>query len=291
MQTPSFRAATLRWHLQYLPRRLKRRKHRVVSAHLSYLNSWHRLRLRRTYLRVRPLSLTVLVTSAGRLECLQKTVDSLRANLDVTGFERVCWMIIDDDPRDTVTRRWILQHGSFDVVILPRRNLQLGSALNLALLEVSTEYVFHSEDDWQYLTRVPLSEFAELLNDRGFQAQQVLAYREPITSMDREYSGAREVQPGLGLMPQYSFNPHMFFLGDYLKNGPIPVFRNEEEEYSAKLKNLKANRALIYNYLKEPMVRHIGYTSKLVPGRTWPQRSPEWVAAQRLRRDSVEGSP
>jgi hypothetical protein len=285
------RALTLRWHLHYLPRRIKRRKLRVISSHASYLYLWYRLRERRAYLRVRPSSVTVLVTSAGRLDCLQKTVESLRENLDLTGFNRVCWMIIDDDPSDEVTRRWILEHGGFDVAILPRRNLQLGSALNLALLEVSTEYVFHSEDDWQYLTRVPLSEFAKLLNDQKFRAQQVLAYREPITPMEREYSGALEVQPGLGAMPHYSFNPHMFLLRNYLKYGPIPVFRNEEEEYSAKLECLDKGGSLIYNFRRVAMVRHIGYVSKLFPGRTWPQRSTEWVSAQYRGRASAVGGP
>lgn len=251
-----------------------------MSAHLEYLRSWYRLRWRRAYLNVRPASVTVLITSAGRLECLQKTVETLRANIDASGFERVCWMIIDDDPHDPVTRHWILKHGGFDVAILPPRNLRLGSALNLALSEVLTEYVFHSEDDWQYLTKLPLHEFADLLHDRELRAEQVLAYREPIAPLDKEYFGAIQIRPGLGLIPRYSFNPHMFRLQGFLRHGPIPVFGNEEEEYSARLRSLNADRAIVFNYGRTPMVRHIGYESKLFPGRSWPQRSSEWVAAQ-----------
>jgi hypothetical protein len=280
MKPTAGQALTLRWHLHYLPRRIRRRRHRAISAHLEYLDSWYRLRWRRAYLNVQPASITVLITSAGRLECLQKTVETLRANIDVRGFERVCWMIIDDDPHDTVTRRWILEHGAFDVAILPPRNLQLGSALNLALSEVSTEYVFHSEDDWQYLTKLPLNEFADLLSDGDLHAEQVLAYREPVAPLEREYPGAVQIRSGLGFTARYSFNPHMFSLQGYLRHGPIPVFRDEEEEYSARLRSLNANRALIFNYRRTPMVRHIGYQSKLIPGRSWPQRSPEWVAAQ-----------
>jgi hypothetical protein len=189
-------------------------------------------------------------------------------------------MIIDDDPHDADTRHWILRRGNFDVALLPPRNLRLGSALNLALSEVSTEFVFHSEDDWQYLTRLPLYEFAELLSDRNLRAEQVLAYREPIAPIEKEYAGTVQVQPGLGLMPHYSFNPHLFRLQGFLRHGPIPSFRDEEEEYSAKLQSLDANRSLVFNYLRTPMVRHIGYDSKLIPGRSWPQRSSEWVAAQ-----------
>jgi hypothetical protein len=276
---PMPHAPTLRWHLHYLPRRIAQRRYRVVHSHVEYLRTWQLLRFRQQYLNLRPNSLTVLITSAGRLACLQQTMESIRDCLNLSGFESVSWMIVDDDPHDRLTREWILASGGFDVVLLLPRSLKLGSALNLALSEVTTEYVFHSEDDWQYMNEIRLSEFAELLGDEVLRPQQVLAYREPIASVAKEYRGAVEIRPGLGRFPRYSFNPHLLRLADYLRWGPVPVFLREEEEYAEKLKALGAGNSLIHSYRRTPLVRHIGYESKLVQGRRWPKPSADWVSS------------
>ena len=283
------RAHALRWHMRSLPRRVKYCKGSTIAAHADYQRYARLLRRRRDSVSVRPASLTIVVTSAGRLPYLKQTVESLRDNLEPGGFESVTWAIIDDDPTATETRDWIQKHGHFDTRIFPSRNLRLGGALNTVLLRVGTEYVFHSEDDWQYLRPLHLQRFAELLCNSSLMASQILAYREPIVSIEKEYQGARTVSPGLGAVLDYSFNPHMFRLAHYLEYGPIPVFRREEEDYSEKLKALSSHRPYIYDYLRSPMVRHIGYESKLFQGRQWPQRSAEWVANQYRRHEAQGG--
>ncbi|OFZ19322.1 MAG: hypothetical protein A3D92_17925, partial [Bacteroidetes bacterium RIFCSPHIGHO2_02_FULL_44_7] len=170
--------------------------------------------------------------------------------------EKTTWMIIDDDPASTETREYIRQQKDFEIKLFNEKNKGLGYSLNRVYAEIDTEYVFHSEDDWEYLRSIPVLRMIEALKSRS-DLSQMLLFRERIK--ENEYVGARQEEdvPYAEYYRVFSFNSHLARTSLFLENYPFPL-NFTEWEYTFKLRKRGHTTSGIWGYKKEYFVRHIG---------------------------------
>lgn len=95
-----------------------------------------------------PSDVTAVVTSCGRFDLLKRTLASFEATNDYD-----CRVIISDDSDDKYQHDLIIDHFSekYDVVINGKK---IGQARNLDKVYsmVDTPYLFHMEDDWEFVS-------------------------------------------------------------------------------------------------------------------------------------------
>lgn len=205
-----------------------------------FYRAYFRHRLRQAGARTEPEpGVTVVITSAGRRAYLEQTLTSLRKYL-VTGSMPVRLHIVDDFPDDASTREFIGQ-GAFDSVILNSVNQGLGYSLNRIYLTVRTRYVFHCEDDWEFLRPMEVAGLVEELEASG--ASQVLLAREDGRS---ERAVAKNF---------YSFNPHLTRLETVVQHYPFHLFR-AEKRWAERVG--RSMRSVLAGSCQEPYVRHLG---------------------------------
>lgn len=91
--------------------------------------------------------ITVVITSCGRLELLKRTIDSFREfnTYPVTEF-----ILVDDSGKKDV-HDYIKDHYSDFTLILETHNRGQVKCIDDAYSRVKTPYIFHLEDDWQFL--------------------------------------------------------------------------------------------------------------------------------------------
>ncbi len=92
---------------------------------------------------------TVIITSCGRHDLLKRTLDSFAACIDITP-EKV--VIVEDNPA-TTRPDWL---GERVVWIQNPENMGQAYSIDRAYEEVTTEYIFHLEDDWEFLKPGPI---------------------------------------------------------------------------------------------------------------------------------------
>jgi hypothetical protein len=191
--------------------------------------------------------LSVILTSAGRGDLLERTVTSLRENLQFDG--RVRWMVIDDLPHEA-TRRYI-HSQPFDVVIYNDRNVGLGRSLTRIYSVLETRWFFHCEDDWDFLRPFDVEKMQTLM-EREADLGQLVLHRE-------EQRGSSEVIERGGYVeypPFFSLNPHLGRFDTLIQGFPF-------ERRSAEVRLTRRMRALgirtgIYGWGDEPFISHTG---------------------------------
>lgn len=242
------------WHVWVFPGRFKR-----YGFKLWRPCDYHRIkRLLAKKLRdkvVKRDHVTIVVTSAGRREYLEKTIESLRRNFQYNP-KKTSWFIIDDFPASEETRRYLQDLRGFDLKILNEENKGLGYSLNRIYAEVTSEYVFYCQDDWEFLRIVPAEEMIGILQENP-HLRQILLAREPIKK--EEYVGFSEVRKGFAECygRWFSFNPHLAKTELFLKTYPFPLSFTEDE-YTFKLNRRGYRVSGVLGYHEEPYVRHLG---------------------------------
>jgi hypothetical protein len=244
---------SLLWYAAVIPRRLRLRGVEYLRAEVEYR------RLRRESARqvpgaLRPGAVTVLITSAGRVEYLEPTIRSLRSHLVAEGVD-VRWVLIDDDPSSGPTREYLARLEGFDRIVLNERNRGLGHSLNAAYSTLDTEYVFHCEDDWLFLRDVPLARMIASLAAHP-ELRQLLLFREAIHA--GEYPDAQLLPDGIAAVRhKFSFNPHLARASLYVETRPFPLAYTELE-WTLKLERRGQRVSGVWGFGEAPFVRHIG---------------------------------
>lgn len=245
------------WEAFVFPKRLREKKYGFIKSHFDY----YRIKnLNQEKLKDRKLKkgwVTIVFTSAGRKEYLEKTIESLRNNF-VYDRNKVLWYIIDDYPDSPETREYIESLTDFDLKIFNPANLGWGRSLNKIYSEITTEFVFHAEDDWLFLKPVPVEQMMCALNKNPYW-RQLLLFR----TID-DYDGKFKVV-GNGYAEyshKFSFNAHMTKTEQFIKNQPFPL-NYVEMEYTLKLERSGLFVAGMLGYGESPYIEHLGITRKV----------------------------
>ncbi len=91
---------------------------------------------------------TVIITSYNRFDLLKKTIDSFLA-LNNYPIER--FVVIEDSTKPEMKQKITDTFGDKVELIFNDVNLGQPKSIDKAYKTVTTEYIFHSEDDYQYI--------------------------------------------------------------------------------------------------------------------------------------------
>ena len=207
---------------------------------------------------------TVALTSCGRFDLLERTLDSLLSRLEGP----VAKLVLTEDSGDPgvydVVHRFSGSGLKFEVLLNEPR-IGLIQSIDRLYSRVETEWVFHCEDDWEFFSDGFIdSSFAVLKeSDRysmvglrifsdfppGYMADYRLTTRSGIAYHVADPAIAR-VFAGL------SFNPGLRRMRDYRIVGPYSDFGAWASEFRVARCYLELGYRIAY--LAEPAIRHIG---------------------------------
>lgn len=201
---------------------------------------------------------SVALTSCGRPDLLDRTLRSLIAHLDVPPAEIV---VIEDggDPRAAeVCARQALPVR----VMLPQDRAGQMRSIDRIYETLSTPYVFHCEDDWEFFRVGFLRESHRLLQARPDVSMVNLRAISELNPLIRdtpleEVAGVPCHLLDTSRHPEYfaySFNPGLRRLADYRAAAPMAALGGEED-----VSYWFRKRGYRYAVLGEPAVRHIGW--------------------------------
>ncbi|URW80797.1 glycosyltransferase family 2 protein [Xiashengella succiniciproducens] len=92
-------------------------------------------------------NITLVITSCGRLDLLQRTIDSLWQYYQ---FPKDRFIIIEDSANKAVATELQSIYGQKATVIFNEKNIGLLASVDKAYSYVKTPYIFHCEDDWVF---------------------------------------------------------------------------------------------------------------------------------------------
>jgi hypothetical protein len=206
--------------------------------------------------------ITVVVTSCGRFDLLARTL----ASFDRFNTAAIRKVLITEDSGDEAVRSVVpadwLPHTEF-IVNRPRRG-QMRS-IDLAYARITTPWVFHCEDDWEFY-RPGFIEDSRKHLEADSKALQVwlrshahdLSRHSPYVSL-----GERRVVDGVAAYvvksskadwQGFSFNPGLRRQGDYLLHAPYAEYGGEKE-----LSKLYASEGRYALILENDAVLHTGF--------------------------------
>lgn len=200
---------------------------------------------------------TVVVTSCGRFDLLERTLSSLCRFLDGPCSQII---VIEDSGRAEVRDVVHAIAPKAQVIVNTRRLGQLTS-IDFAYSRVQTPWIFHCEDDWEFSDGKFIHDSHALLQE--FPELSLISLR-PRSELNRRVRNAPPRQfKDIGYFradpfshPEYfgySFNPGLRRREDYLRIGPFSTFRGERE-ISYCFKKL----GYTMGYLERHCVEHIG---------------------------------
>lgn len=91
--------------------------------------------------------ITLVITSCGRLELLRRTIASIRK---FYCFNKDQFIIIEDSANKKVAEELTGEFGEIATLIINEKKLGLLKSVDKAYKEVTTQYIFHCEDDWVF---------------------------------------------------------------------------------------------------------------------------------------------
>ena len=202
-------------------------------------------------------SYTVTLTSCGRFDLLERTLESLLPRLEGP-CERI---IIGEDSGD---RRIMEVAGRFQTfpidVIVNRFRSGIKRNIDRIYEKVETEWVFHCEDDWEfYRTGFIRESFSVMQNDAiSSVSLRDISDSEP-GFWNPVYGGAHYIadRDVAGEFAGLQFNPGLRRMSDYLAIGPYGNLSSGwSEEADVSMAYLRAGKRMAL--LRSPAVRHIG---------------------------------
>lgn len=92
-------------------------------------------------------NITLVITSCGRVDLLERTIDSI---FKYYFFPKERFVVIDDSGDPKVWEILNSKLSDKSTLILNKTNLGLIKSVDIAYDIVNTEYIFHCEDDWLF---------------------------------------------------------------------------------------------------------------------------------------------
>ncbi len=252
----------LLWYMVVLPKRLRNKKMALLKSYVNYRQTKKDLSIKLEGKQLRKDAVTIVITSAGRQEYLQQTIESLKGHF-IYDQKKTVWYIIDDFPDSIETREYIESLPIFDLKIFNPVNMGLGYSLNRIYSEINTEFVFHCEDDWLFLQPVPVSRMIKLLRENPHLRQLTLhsgsvkpKFENKVKLTDKGFAETH--------FKTFTFNPHLALTNLFIQNQPFPLMYSELE-YTLKLERAGRSISGIIDYGSEIIyVQHLGFQRRAV---------------------------
>jgi len=92
-------------------------------------------------------NITLVITSCGRVELLKRTVASL---IKYYKFPKERFIIIEDSANKKVADELKAEFGEIATLLINDKNLGILKSVDKAYEKVTTQYIFHCEDDWVF---------------------------------------------------------------------------------------------------------------------------------------------
>lgn len=203
------------------------------------------------------ISYTVVITSCRRFDLLRQTIKTLIPQLDVPAAR---WIVIEDSEDRSVEQAVKGLGVDIDVIV---NGTQLGQmrSIDRAYSEVTTPWIFHCEDDWEFFRSGFIAESHAILEAFPKVSMVGLRPRSELNPLVRKLPTQKLGDVDFfmfdpSLHPEYfsySFNPGLRRLSDYKLHGPFAAI-GPEHDVSYAFKKAGYNIA----NLEAPAVRHIG---------------------------------
>jgi hypothetical protein len=223
-------------------------------------------------------SISICLTSCDRFDLLERTVKSLAKHWDYLTPNQ---FFVHEDSRDfsklefdvleAKINSWIPDH--WPRVGLSNQKVGQIKAIDWMYQKVTSDYIFHCEDDWEFDSTGFIWPSVELLNGLPNVSNVWIRYpndrnKHPVTGgilkMNRIMYQKMSIFYGGGDWPGFSFNPGLRRLSDYKKHFPngyqeIAEF-NPKEPWRAESKIARAYRrkGFFAVTLLRGYVQHIG---------------------------------
>lgn len=216
-------------------------------------------------------NVTLVLTSCGRFNLLKKTLDSLKKN----NTYPIHKIIITEDSGNKEVFSYIPEEWADHCEIIIN-NPKLGQmkSIDLAYSKVTTDFIFHCEDDWLFYRAGFIEDSMSILNSDPNILQVWL--RDYQTDIKKHYPfhslGIEEkvdnipyfkLKSNHAIWTGFSLNPGLRRLADYYKVAPFDnsVSSNIREGEIATLYNKLNMYAVI---LKDSAIKHIGWKDHIL---------------------------
>ena len=209
---------------------------------------------------------TVVITSCGRFDLLQKTLESF---VKYNNYPIKKAIITEDSGLDEVHSAIPESMRKYCETIINRPKLGQIASIDLAYSKVDTPYIFHCEDDWEFYRPNFIEDSKLILEQRPDILQVWLRsyYHDIAIHSGYHYLGERELVEGIPCYHVlstkegwygFSFNPGLKRLSDYKQIGQYGQFGGEKalsiEYHRTGMKVLT---------LENDAVAHIGFGSHI----------------------------
>lgn len=216
---------------------------------------------------------TMVVTSYNRLDLLKVTIDSFN-KMNTYPLKEI--IIIEDSGLPSVHKELSRMYPNY-TLILNKKNIGAYESIDLAYSHVTTPYVFHSEDDWQYLKPGFIEPSLEILKSRSDIMQVWLqnAEKQPILPEIYETNDVKyHVVGNDGVWFGFTCHPCLRSMEGYRKVAPYTQWSSEEDYLS--LRECKVGWAYRDAGYKAAALCDIPYTKHTGGWRgTWQKRDAE----------------
>ncbi|HFE3558904.1 TPA: glycosyltransferase [Enterobacter hormaechei] len=212
-------------------------------------------------------TVSLVITSCGRIDLLNKTIESL---LDKYKFDQK--IIIEDSGKNSAIREIEKNYGDEFIVIVNEKNIGQIKSIDKAYKAVTSDYIFHCEDDWYFYRKGFVEDSLEILTEYPEISMVSLRDWEKDVSINcfleliEKCKTSNEVifyklkGRNKEVWGGYSFNPGLRRTSDYKEK--VISFSNigHESEISEHFLKIGMNMAL----LDESAVEHIGWDDHIL---------------------------
>lgn len=228
-------------------------------------------------------TVSLVLTSCNRFDLLE---DTLRSFFSSNTYPIAQHIIIEDSPNIHKLDKVVAKFPDVEFTTL-YNDPQLGQmqSIEKAYSYVTSDYIFHCEDDWEFYRKGMIEDSLAVLDSdekvivvwlRGFEDVSRDRVEEPMKTVKGEggnvyfyYLKTNAKHPKNGIVWHgFTFNPGLRRTSDYLRVKPISQFDRESAVGKAYF-DLGYQAAM----LPDGYVRHIGYHR----GIRYDKNTPEWL--------------
>lgn len=192
-------------------------------------------------------NVTLVLTSCGRLDLLEKTINSISKPV----LDNIPTKIIVDDSTDTEVYNNIKKATYLKgwKKLLNKEKLGQAASIDKAYALVKTDYVFHCEDDWHFDDFDFVAPSLQILEKYDNLLQVTFRKDTPHPTHDELYEenerAFKVMIPGYNGWPGFTYNPNIFRFSAYNQLGKcagmtekdVGLFYKSKELYTAALEN------------------------------------------------------
>lgn len=200
---------------------------------------------------------TLVITSCGRFDLLEKTLDSF---FKYNTYPLKDIIITEDSTEGKKLEKLIKKYKNQNFKLIVNK-IRLGQmkSIDRAYEKVNTEYIFHCEDDWEFLETEFIEKSIKLMEEdekilivggrKKEDFDEKYFFEEDYISKSGEnyYNVAGEI---------FTYNPGL------RRKRDMDIFGKHEKlegkRYEEELSNFYKERGYKLIYLKNPFVKHIG---------------------------------